>query len=140
MPMKLMMVSALLLAQVAQACNTGNFAFKDKCLGERCTDDIQCASNHCISVNLDDGRPGYCILPIWAIVLISLGGLLVLILLCALCCCCCRRRRDNRISKKLDIHNHYYEKNAGAAGYQEIQPSAYQYPNQAPNSGYNQMH
>ena len=139
MTMKLLMVSAFLLAQVAQACNRNDYSLTNKCLGEECISDSQCALDYCILADINKMRSGICALPVWAIVLIALGSLLVLILLCALCCCCCRRRRNDRISRKLDVHNHYYEKNAGAAGYQQIQPASYQYPNQVPNSGYNQM-
>ena len=36
MTMKLMMVSAFFLAQVAQACNSNDYELTNRCLGERC--------------------------------------------------------------------------------------------------------
>ena len=128
---------ALMAQQVLMACSDNDFALYNRCNGKKCIFNSNCASGKCFKLG-DSDDEGYCVpkLEWWAILLIVLGSILLVTILCALICCCCRRKRNDRLSRKLDIHHHYYDSNGKAytpvAADANANASGYQYPGQVP--------
>ena len=101
-------LTAALFMSMASACITSDSPFdSNHCPFSKCYSDNQCSSKICVFTN---DSSGFCMLPIWGIILSAIGILLLIVgficLLCCCCACCCchaSRRRPVRV-----IEEHHY--------------------------------